>query len=114
MDEQAKQSILAQYLERQKGSTTWGRLPEHPTPDDLLKFSNIRRKKKWKNNNRYRRKFYHNWQKYVPDSIYREFMAKVIMMPLRRRINYSEIARRLVTIEPLPPGALAYADESNN
>ena len=80
-----------------------GRLSNNPTKDDLRKFSRIKLKKK-----RAKRKFEKYWYRYISDEIYAEFMAKVVVAPLRRPMNYQEIGRQLIAVEPLPEGAYAH------
>ena len=80
-----------------------GRLPNNPTKADLYKFSKIKLKKK-----RAKRKFEKYWYRYVSDKIYAEFMAKVVVAPIARPINYQEIGRKLIHVEPLPDGAFAH------
>ena len=79
-----------------------GRLPENPGRKDLQKFCKIRLRKK-----RAKRKFEKYWYRYVPESIYAEYMAKVFVKPLLNPINYSDIGRKLFMVEELPQGAYA-------
>ncbi len=83
-------------------------LPKKPTIEDLFEFSNLRRPKRWRRNKRLHKKFRRNWRKYVPKRIYREFMRKILTSPFRRRINYSEIARKAFSVQPMPSGALEH------
>jgi len=83
-----------------------GRLPNTPTKDDIRKFSKIRLRKK-----RAKKKFDKYWYRYVSDEIYAEFMAKVVVAPIARPINYQEIGRKLISVEPLPKGAYAHIDK---
>jgi len=84
-----------------------GRLPDQPTKDDLLRFSKIRLRKK-----RSKKKFNKYWYRYIPDSIYAEFMAKTLVRPIINPINYAEIGKKLLHVEPLgpPAGLVHYMD----
>ena len=86
-----------------------GRLPNNPTKDDLRKFSKIRLKKK-----RAKKKFDKYWYRYISDEIYAEFMGKVMMPLMATPMNYQEIVRELISIEPLPDGGYAHLDKFRN
>ena len=86
-------------------------LPDQPTFYDLIKFLKLKNKKKWLHNKRYFKKLVKNFSRYVPKHIYHEFMLKVFARPLWPRINYSDIASKIVKIEPMPEGALQYLPE---
>ncbi len=65
----------------------------------LYKFSSIRLKKK-----RMIKKFNKAFNKYVPSRIFREYLAKIMCMPIRRSLNYESIGRKLFGIEQLDCG----------
>jgi len=87
-------------------------LPDQPTFYDLIKFLKLKNKKKWLHNKRYAKKLARNLSRYLPLNIYHEYMAKVFVRPLLPRLNYSELARKLVVVEPLPSGALPLYDKN--
>ena len=75
--------------------------------DDLFQYSWLKNKKRWKNNKRLHKKFRKEIVKYVPKDI-AWLYTFLLVAALRPRINYSEIAAKLMVVEPLPTGALAY------
>jgi len=102
IDEAVKFALIEKALRKNANV-----LPEEPTIEDLFEFSNLRRPKRWRRNQRLHKKFRKNWSKYVPKRIRIEFMSKVLASPLRRRMDYGSIARKALSVQPLPPGALA-------
>lgn len=77
-------------------------LSEDPSLEETYKFSKICLRKK-----RMKKKFLKKLYRYLPQNIYREYLTKaMVKLMLRPRINYSELAGKLVVVEPLPQGAL--------
>jgi hypothetical protein len=76
------------------------------TINDLKRFSRINLKKK-KN----LRKFLKSPARYIKEKIWREYLAKIMALPLMRSLNYSEIGRKLIMIDELPQDAYARYQE---
>lgn len=98
INEKKKLELLEEFI----NSKTKFVLPENPIIDDLFRFCTLRRPKKWKRNKRLNKKFRKNYNKYVPESIRHEFMAKIFAKVIKPRLNFDSIARRALTVEPLP------------
>lgn len=86
-------------------------LSDNPTMMDVIPFLQLKNIKKWLHNKRYCKKLVRNLSRYLPKHIYYEFMAKVFVRPLLPRLNYSELARKLVVVQPLPDGAIPIYDK---
>lgn len=84
------------------------KLPERPIIDDLFSFCILKNPKRWKRNKRLNKKFKKHWMRYVSQKTINYFLSKIIITPLRRRLDYDSLARKAVAIEPLPQGALPY------
>jgi hypothetical protein len=82
-------------------------ITEKTTIDDLLQYSWLKNKKRWKNNRRLNKKYHKYWTRYIPTHIASLFFSFMAMTPLRRRINYNEMAKKAIVVEPLPPGAVS-------
>ena len=65
-----------------------------PSKNDLYRFSNIKLKKK-----RARKKFEKNCHRYVSEKIYKEYIAKIMCMPIMRSLNYAELGKKLIMVE---------------
>jgi hypothetical protein len=76
------------------------------TTNDILQRSWLKNKKRWRNNNRLRKKFVQRWTHYVSYKVYAEIMGILLTAALRHRLNYDEMGRMAVKVEPLPKGAL--------
>jgi hypothetical protein len=107
-----KSVLIEQMKSDRKFSICGSNLPIQPTFYDLIKFLKLKNPKKWIHNKRYRKKLVRNLSRYLPKHIYYEYMAKIFVRPLLPRLNYSELARKLVVIEPLPEGALPLYDKT--
>jgi hypothetical protein len=83
-------------------------LPLHPKREDLIPFSTIRLRKK-----RMLKKFLHMsiWRVPVPHEIWSTFMARVMVEPIYRGLNYPALAKTLLRVEELPLGAFAVYDK---
>lgn len=76
------------------------------TVNDILDRSWLKNKKRWRNNNRLRKKFANRWIHYVSYEVYAEVMGVLLSAAIRHRRNYDELGRRAFKVEPLPAGAL--------
>ena len=76
------------------------------TVNDILDRSWLKNKKRWRNNNRLRKKFANRWIHYVSYEVYAEVMGVLLSAAIRPRRNYDELSRRAFKVEPLPAGAL--------
>jgi len=105
LDEYEKMLIIKNLKQR--------RLPKNPTLNDLLMFSWLKNKKKWKRNKRLYKRFQKNWKRYVSESVRHQYLASIMCMPLRRRVDYSEIARKVVSVAPLKCEACGMLSSNN-
>ncbi len=67
-----------------------------PSKKDLYKFSNIKLKKK-----RAKKKFEKNCHRYVSAKIYKEYLAKIMCIPIMRSLNYAELGKKLIMVDKL-------------
>jgi hypothetical protein len=86
------------------------KITENTKIEDLIQFSWLKNKRRWKYNRRLHKKFCKHWMRYVPQKIFNLYLAHHIAGPLRRRIDYSSMARRMFSVQPLPTGALPIYD----
>jgi hypothetical protein len=100
LNEQAKNLLI-------KKSRSKIHITEKTTVDDLLQYSWLKNKKRWKNNRRLNKKYHKYWRRYLPEHITNLVLAFVMTTPLRRRTNYSEMAKKLIVVEPLPADAVS-------
>jgi hypothetical protein len=108
-DEQ-KAAIIEAYL-RNKNKP---KITENTKLEDLIQFSWLKNKKKWKHNRRLHKKFCKHWMRYVPQKIINSYLAYTFATHLRRRLDYSSMARRMFSVEQLPAGALPIYDRDVN
>jgi hypothetical protein len=105
IDSETKQIIISQYLEREKIVPFLKRYRrEVPNLDDVrfgLARVNTRGFIKWI-----------HWRKLTKKQrkLFDNSLLKVMAFPLMRRMNYAEIASKLITIEPMTQGAGGYYD----
>lgn len=66
------------------------------TKEELFKYSSIRLKKK-----RFRKKFLKNVHRYIPEKIYIDYLARVMVVPIMRN-SFADVGRKLCSIESLP------------
>ena len=82
-------------------------LPDIPVINDLFKFSNLRRPKRWRRNRRLYKKFKNQWVKYVPKRIFIEFTCKSMMETFIQRFGNEGFNRKIFEVEPLSDVSLS-------
>lgn len=78
---------------------------DHPTINEFLDNSWLKNKKSWKNNRRLNKKFKKNYRIYLTKRARRDLFSMAMSIPISQRLDYSSIASKCLSVEPIPNGA---------